>query len=176
MKKRIKQLIIAVVLLVLCIIGYIVIPKMIDYSDVMETSGLDSILSTDTSTINSLEVVWGKYTTKLVKENGVWKVEGRDGTPNNELVDTALKYAGNIHARKTISDHGDLKEYGMDQPQYTINFTTSDGKNVKYYIGNYNNMDEAFFLMLDGDQNIYTVATDYADAFSFNEDLILKEF
>lgn len=174
MKKRKKQLIIVVILLILCVVG-IFATRFIDYSADAVQSSLDKIISVDASDISELEIKWGEYVTNLVFEADSWKIKGKNESINVDLVDTALKYAGNVYARKTITEHGDYSEYGLDVPLYTISYVDKDGKQYKYYIGNYNPLDEAFFIKIEGDDNIYTVAVDYADAFSINEDLLLKK-
>lgn len=58
-----------------------------------------------------------------------------------------------------------LDNYGLDTPQKVVYLTFSDGAKVKIQLGDYNDMVGYYYLMVEGDTNLYLVDGTFIDTF-----------
>lgn len=178
MKKQKIQMIIVFVLLILCIGGYYFVTHT-NLEDEEQEVNVATIHLTQAEgdSIVKLAFLYKGEPQTYVKENDIWYF---DDDRTLEISQSDLKnmisYICSISPGKVISDPSDLSEYGLDNPQNVISFETTDGGVQTLYIGDYFDMDGTNFARVDGDDNVYTVASYYANTFEKNvSDLIVSE-
>lgn len=177
MKKQRIQMIIILVLLVICACGY----YFVSHNDLEETEEVNvstiHLTNAQADSIENLSFYYNGELQKYTKENDIWYFESDKSL---EISQSDLKnmvtYICSISPSKVISDPSGLEEYGLDNPANTISFTTTDGVTQTLYIGDYFDMDGTNFARIDGDNNVYTVASYYANTFAKNvSDLVVTE-
>lgn len=168
MKKQKIQMIVILVLLVLCAGGYYFVSHT-NLEDEQEEVNVSTIHLTNAEAESIVEISF-YFDTKLqtyVKEDGIWYWKD-DKSINIKQSDlkNMTSYICSISPSKVISDPSDLTEYGLDNPMNVISFVTEDGTIQCLYIGDYFDMDGTNFAKVDGDDNVYTVASYYANTFT----------
>ena len=92
-----------------------------------------------------------------------------DSEPDREVntikLDSALDAACDIKSRDVISSVKDLSLYGLSEPSLTINLELSDGTKKTIKMGDLNDMTYDYYISIDGDSNVYTVDSSFADSF-----------
>ena len=84
---------------------------------------------------------------------------------DEEAIDSMLSTLSSLTAIEEISDYTDLKEFGFDQPEDLISYTTSEGS-VSLFVGNKNDTLNAYYIISADGGSIYLTETSLADAFS----------
>lgn len=73
---------------------------------------------------------------------------------DEEAIDSMLSTLSSLTAIEEISDYTDLKEFGFDQPEDLISYTTSEGS-VSLFVGNKNDTLNAYYIIsADGGSTI----------------------
>lgn len=177
-KKQRKQYIFALVALAVCIVGYFLVNVYIDVKkSELEEESLKKA-EENTSVIFEMEDVSGiaefSYkidgeTLKFTKNNdGIWVNENNvskqmDGDKITIMLETLLKVTGEKIATKS----DDVRPYGFDAPMNHIVITEADGTSHTLIVGSQNEFDTAkYYLMLEGDENVYVVDSTIPSAFS----------
>ncbi len=98
------------------------------------------------------------------KEVNTWKNADDSEFPlsssafENQFVTT---FSGFTSSKKITEYDGDKSKFGFDEPFITVTITTKENKTLKYYLGSYNPSIGEYYLMIDGDDSIYTISTDF---------------
>ncbi len=98
-----------------------------------------------------------------VKEANAWKNADDEKFPlsssafENQFVSVFAEFTSN----KKITEYEDKSIFGLDKPLITVTITANNGGVVKYYLGSYNASIDEYYLMIDGDDSIYTISTDF---------------
>ena len=93
-----------------------------------------SKVDVDTITAFSYEVDHVTYT--FTKDGDTWTYDGDTSLDmDEEAIDSMLSTLSSLTAIEEISDYTDLKEFGFDQPEDLISYTTSEGS-VSLFVGN----------------------------------------
>jgi uncharacterized membrane protein len=133
-----------------------------------------SKVDVDTITAFSYEVDHVTYT--FTKDGDTWTYDGDTSLDmDEEAIDSMLATLSSLTAIEEISDYTDLKEFGFDQPEDLISYTTSEGS-VSLFVGNKNDTLNAYYIISADGGSIYLTETSLADAFSKTiEDLTVTE-
>ena len=116
-----------------------------------------SKVDVDTITAFSYEVDHVTYT--FTKDGDTWTYDGDTSLDmDEEAIDSMLATLSSLTAIEEISDYTDLKEFGFDQPEDLISYTTSEG--------NKNDTLNAYYIISADGGSIYLTETSLADAFS----------
>ena len=75
-----------------------------------------------------------------------------------------LATLSSLTAIEEISDYTDLADFGFDQPEDLISYTTSEGS-VSLFVGNKNDTLNAYYIISAEGGSIYLTETSLADAF-----------
>lgn len=177
MKKQKNQIIVVGVILILLVISYVFVKKM-NFDDTTEEE-------TESYTITNLsddDVVKMQYTNnqkqlEFVKEDDTWHTtEDESLTLDQDAISTMISYACNITCKTQIVKPEDLSQYGLMEPANTIVLTLSNQDTVTIYIGDYITMTGEYYLMKEGDENVYAVDSYYASSFEKSlDDLLVQE-
>lgn len=123
-----------------------------------------SKVDVDTITAFSYEVDHVTYT--FTKDGDTWTYDGDTSLDmDEEAIDSMLATLSSLTAIEEISDYTDLKEFGFDQPEDLISYTTSEGS-VSLFVGNKNDTLNAYYIISADGGSIYLTETSLADAFS----------
>ena len=76
-----------------------------------------------------------------------------------------LATASAIEAEDYFSEYEALETYGLNAPQKSVTLTLSDGSVKKLMIGNYNDIVGYYYMMVEGDSNLYLVDGTLLNAF-----------
>lgn len=164
MSKSGKNIIIAVAVIVLLLVGIIIINS-IDTSkggsENQESSEpIYTIISENASDIANIEVTSDSGVIKAVNlGDSVWTVNDM----STDDIDSSKAYslAGSVSPltskNKIEESPSDLSKYGLDFPQITVKITKKDGNAEIIYIGDSSPTLGEYFVMKDGDNTVYTM-------------------
>ncbi len=102
----------------------------------------------------------------------VWRPVYDFDIPLNEGNISRLLYAASGLSAKRIIEEGpdDLSVYGLDDPQAEVRVDLEDGSVIRYFLGNASPTGDSYYLMKEGDENVYAVRNYPAEAFLFTLD------
>ena len=82
-----------------------------------------------------------------------------------------MEYAlADITATRALENVTDFAQYGLDEPQSVISYTTADGASVEILTGDYNDVSGEYYAQLAGEHTVYTVSGDYMEDFQYTID------
>ena len=174
--KPIKSLIIpAAILLVLIIVAivYFVVPKKEEQHDKVISNEATSVLNISNSeimrfTLHKKEGEDIVFASELDSESGsqTWSIDGTDMEISQSAISSYVSILSSYVANSTIFEAGDVAEYSLDDPDFTITLDKYDGTTTHIYIGSYTFDNDGVYFMLDNDPNVYITAKlkrDYCD-------------
>lgn len=169
MKKQKKQLIIMAIFLIFLVAAYLGLNT---YNNAQEensaTEGAQTYTLTD---LNYEDVVSFSYDYKEEKNNftkseDVWNYDSDESFDVEEsTINAMLRVACTLTAQGYFDAYESLDNYGLDAPQITVSMSFADGIIVKILLGDYNDITEQYYLMLEGDSNLYVTDSRLLDAF-----------
>ncbi|MFQ9515174.1 MAG: DUF4340 domain-containing protein [Eubacterium sp.] len=187
MKKQLIQFGVVIVILVLCIGGYFGISKY--FSDKEENKKADTVVAfeledyknaTAVSYLNSGEQI------SLSKKNETWSYS-EDASVNlssSVIEGEMLAQLASVEAVQKIDKPEDITQYGfeiddkgsVEPATNTIVVVDRDGNTHTLYIGDQNPYDSSqYYMMVEGDDNVYVTDSTLADAFSKSVEDITEE-
>ncbi len=175
MNNRSKRLFILIGILVVASAATFAVTRMEDKKEEIKTSG-EVVLEIDPESVDSLSWNYDGTTLSFHKgEDGTWLYDEDEAFPvDPEKIQTLLEEFQAFRAAFTIENAEDLSQYGLDNPELTINLTAGD-TSYTIDLGSYSTMDEQRYLS-DGDGNVYLAVSDPLDAYGKElSDLILQD-
>jgi hypothetical protein len=111
--------------------------------------------------------VCGDETIELRKDGDTWRLKSDGGFPVKQAyADTMASEAANLEAQRLVSENADdFAQYGLDAPETAFVFTKTDGTQVTFYIGSYNNFGGTYYMNVAGTEKIYLISGEFLDAF-----------
>jgi len=102
---------------------------------------------------------------KEPKTETIWKITSYMPVKlNKSKVDDLTRSFSSLTAEELVEeDAKDLSIYGLDKPAATGTAILDDGTTVTLYLGNKTAQGSTYYLMKDGDTNVYTVYSHHAD-------------
>lgn len=161
MKRIRKILILLAVLAVISITAYNV-SKYEERKEQIKNSN-EVVLSVEKENVVSLS--WEYDSTSLAFHNSEgWLYDNDEFFPvDEEEINSLLDIFGSFEAAFIIENVEDYSQYGLDEPECTINFATSDTE-YKITLGDYSTMDSKRYVSI-GDGNVYLASEDPLDTF-----------
>lgn len=159
MKKQKMQTIILLVLLVICVLGYLITKKMPDEEETQVSSEKQTVTNVDKEKVIGLSYLCEGKIIELTKTENGWKAEN-DITLEleQETVETMLGYACNITTDTVIDEPEELANYGLSNPANTICLTLEDECVIQILIGDCMEMTGEYYVLLAGDPKVYTIS------------------
>lgn len=174
MKKQQKQLVILGAVLVLLIAAYFILPRVIkepeeEQGESYAVTVLDSSLATKLSFTNEgTEYVF-------VKDGDSWCAEEDTALPIiQSTLENMVEKAGSITATAKIDDVTDFAQYGLEEPQHTVKLTVN-GKEYVIHMGDYNDITGEYYLRMDKETTVYTVASATVTLFDTTLEALIEE-
>lgn len=162
MNKSKKNILIAVsvaALLIACIIIFKSTGISDKFSDVNHEN-IYTIYSEDADNLLEIEVETENGSIRAVNlGNAVWTINDM----STDDIDSSKAYslAGTVSTltskNKVETNPSDLLKYGLDNPDITVTITQKNGEKDKVYIGEKDADTDEYFIMLDGDNTVYTI-------------------
>ena len=161
MKKQKKQLMILIGVLAVCLLSYFGISN---YNDLQEQKKAEeeqknTIFVTDFGydEVTAFSYVYEDVTYSYSKDGENWLYDG-DTTLDMEesLFKTMLYYAGCVTAEEKLTEYEELSSYGLEEPSNIITLTVNS-KELVLKIGAHNEMLDLYYMMVEGDSNLYLV-------------------
>ncbi len=163
MKRSQKMILLLCVLAVVCI-ATVVMTNFDPEQEQIEATN-EVILSVSSGSVTKLS--WDGEDTALAfhrDEDNVWRYDEDDTFPvDQEEISALLAEFGEVAASFVIEDVTDYSQYGLDDPVYTIAFST-DTEDYTVKLGAYSEIDGLRYVSI-GDGKVYLVTQDPADAF-----------
>lgn len=187
MKKQIIQLSVVVCVLGICILGYFIIKGQFDKkNEEKENQGKTTVFTLDDyKNTKKFSYKYDGKTLTLENNNGTWKLKENTKLKIDKSVieSEMLKELVEIQTSDVISGVEDLSDYGFSKKDgkispttNTIKVTDSNEKSNVIYIGSVNPYDSTlYYIMIKGDDNIYTVSSDFVEAFNKGRRDLKKE-
>ncbi len=175
MSKSKRNIIIACAAAAVLVIGIVILlaidttPKNADSESSDET--IYTIISEEANNISDIVVTSENGEIKVTNlGDTVWTVNDM----STDDIDTSKAYslAGTVSTltSKTkipVTDDTDLSEYGLDEPQVTVKITDKNGKTETVYVGDCSPTLGEYFVIKDGDPNIYTIYSYKVDTMKY---------
>ena len=178
MKKQKIQFMVVIVLLVVFVGGYFLMNSHVKKKEKQEEESSKIVAFTldDYKNTKSFSYELNGKTMKLTNNGGKWTIESDSSvnvsrsTINSEMLSKLVE----INASDKISSPSDVTDYGFTKKNEkitgstnNITVTDSSGKNYEIYFGSANPYDSTlYYMMIKGDDNVYTVSSDLIEAFS----------
>lgn len=168
MKKQKKQLIIMVVFLGFLLISYFALGAYNDAQANTEEEQEETIVVTDFDEENvvAFSYTYEEESNSFTKSENVWNYDA-DVTfdVDESLVEDMLSDVSYLIAQDYFDAYESLDNYGLDAPQMTVSMTFADGSTKKLLLGDYNDIVGTYYLMVEGDNNLYVVDSTLLDTF-----------
>lgn len=167
MKKQLKQLIGLLIALAVVVGGYFIIKYVAAHQEIeTETINVTELYHADKESVTEVEYIHGEIDVDLVREGETWYLKNdKDTELDQDAVGTVVGFACSLNYKTQIDEHGELSEYGLDDPSYIVTVTDAQGVAQTYYIGDYFTLEGTYFAKLEGTDTVYTIASTYPSAF-----------
>ena len=177
MKKQKKQFFILMICLAVLIMGYFALQKYNEKQASLPVEDVaEPIMQVLSEEITEFSYVYEGETYSFVMEEETWK--NKEDTSLNidqTLIGNMVSRIGQMTAETTIENVTDLSLYGLDAPERTISFVTTEVSS-QIQIGNYNSMQDVYYLRIDENTTVYAVTSSQLKSFKYTlEDLIVEE-
>lgn len=192
MNKQKKQFIAVAILMIICIVAYFLVGRFYKVQEEQESkkaeeSAITAFEMPNYDEITAITYIAENTSITLVKDSdGTWH-DAKDLEVNidKDAVETdMLPLLASVQADDKIEKPEDASQYGftvddsgnITATTNTIVFIDSDNNTNTIYIGNENPYDTGkYYMMVEGDENIYLVDSDIETAFSKQVSEITEE-
>lgn len=165
--KRSKKLIVLAAVLAVLVIVTLVVQNIVTKNEEAATEAEDTsvtFLTVDADAVTALGWTYNDETVNLTDTDGTWADEDDAAFPVDATYpDAMLDVLNEVTASRAFKSD-DTSEYGLDAPAYTI--TISAGTDTTLLIGDTSEISGEYYASI-GDGNIYLVASDLVDPFTY---------
>lgn len=143
-------------------------------------SGEETIYITnfESSALSTITYTFNGQTVELVydAEAQAWHLKDLPDQPlQATLTGNMASAVSAMKAKRQLEDAGDLSQYGLDAPSFTVTATAGE-ETYTFLYGDQNQMTQDRYLMLEGSDAVYTVDETMYSAFQYApEDLFEEE-
>ncbi len=116
----------------------------------------------------------GKFTAQYDDHVGYWTISDADFALNDTSVMNAIQYMSTLKATDILDDK-ESQKYGFDKPIKLTAYTSSD-ESYTLLVGNSSPTNEYYYVMKEGDDNIYLVDFATGVLLSLNKDSLKSVF
>ena len=168
-KKRSGLMILLILLIVFAVLVfmYYLIGYLSAQSEEKNKEEGQLLISEDLDEVNTFSYDLDGTRQTFLKENEEWiYAEDTELKLDQDLVQSMLDGLQNLQSEQIVADSlADSSAYGFDDPYMTITLSFEDGTQKILYIGSQNPMTDVYYLAIEGEDRIYTVASDVPSAF-----------
>jgi len=159
MKKQKIQFLLLMIILLLCIGGYMLIRNQdFETNETVENETV-TVTEIDSKKVTALKVT-GAHTYSLVKRGEEWIEESiPDEDIDEGTVDSLISMLCSMNTTNTVIETpADLTQYGLEEPVITAALLLEDGSETAIHFGDYSDLYLKYYAKVDGDDNVYLVA------------------
>ena len=166
MKRSIKLLVLVVVL-ALCVGGYLGVQQLNQTQQVSEETGTFDLTARVAEDLTGLSWTANDTTFDLTHDGGAWQRTDDPAFPMDQdktqaVADDLLA----LTATRKIEDVTSPADYGLAEPAFTVTARWKDGTETTYAMGDDTPFGDGYYLLLSGqDTVIYTIEDDLSDIF-----------
>ena len=170
MKKQRKQLLIMVVFLAFLVIAYFALGAYNEAQSKKEEENTQQetfvVTDLDYEDVVAFSYNYEEESNSFTKTDDVWSYDANTAFDVDEsLVEDMLSAACSLVAQDYFDAYESLDNYGLDAPQKVVSLTFADGSVVNLQLGNYNDIVGYYYLMVEGDSNLYLVDSTLLNTF-----------
>lgn len=173
MSKRTKTLLLALIALVV-LVGLFFAVKMFLPQQEEETSSQTStstikLISMSSEEVSMVEVSRPEGGFTLRMTDGEAAIDGLEGLPlDSEKTSSVLSQATSMSAKEMVEESPqNLGLYGLDQPNYTMTVTKTDGSSFTLEFGLESSASYGTYVKLEGEDPVYLVYTSDLTSFAY---------
>ena len=166
MKRSIKLLVLVVVL-ALCVGGYLGVQQLNQTQQVSEETGTFDLTARVAEDLTGLSWTANDTTFDLTHDGGAWQRTDDPAFPMDQdktqaVADDLLA----LTATRKIENVTSPADYGLAEPAFTVTARWQDGTETTYAMGDDTPFGDGYYLLLSGqDTVIYTIEDDLSDIF-----------
>lgn len=166
MKRSIKLLVLVVVL-ALCVGGYLGVQRFNQTQQVSEETGTFDLTARVAEDLTGLSWTANDTTFDLTHDGGAWQRTDDPAFPMDQnktqaMADDLLA----LTATRKIEDVTSHADYGLAEPAFTVTARWKDGTETTYAMGDDTPFADGYYLLLSGQNTvIYTIEDDLSDIF-----------
>ena len=166
-----KKLLVLVLVVAVLIAGYFVMQHFLKDDETPAETETQSVPvgAMHADDVTGIAYVCGDETIELEKNENTWYLKSDHAFPVKQAyADTMAAEAADLEAVRLVSESADdFAEYGLREPETAYVFTLSDGRQVTYYLGNYNNVGGMYYMNVAGTEKIYLISGEFLDHFGY---------
>jgi len=166
--KRKKTLLILVAILVVAIVAIFIEKSVKQHLDTVNTID-EEVFTVSEEDLTQITIEYEDQKVTINQVDGSWTNSEDENFPiDQEYVTTLISYFESVHASFIIEDVSDYGQYGLDNPEATLTFTTADGDKTITF-GTFSTIDEKRYISVDGG-NVYLIDEDILEYVSSDID------
>lgn len=159
MKKQKVQIWIFLIVLVICVFGYLA-AKQLPEEETAVSSEAQTVSNVVKENVVELSYIYEGEIIELVKNEDAWQLKEDDSIKlDQDQIETMLGYVCSISTDTVIEEPEDLVNYGLSNPANTICLTLKDGGVVQLLIGDCMDITGEYYALLAGDPKVYTISS-----------------
>ncbi len=172
MKKAVKLIVLLVVLAGL-IVGYVLYSNYVAEQEKENTETPEdttiNVLSIEEASVSSIEYEYDGETISLKKKGDKWLwAEDEDFPLAQSYPEYMLDALTNIVADRLIAENlNNEADFGMDEPNFVVNYETSSGGKYVYTIGDYNSTAKCYYFKSSVADKIYMTKKSVVEPFMY---------
>ncbi|MBS7008856.1 DUF4340 domain-containing protein [Anaerostipes sp.] len=137
-----------------------------------EKSSSDQLIVKNMKSVTSISYSNGQDLS-FIKKNGIWYYKkDREYPLEQSYIASLASQFQKIKAVRKLENGDSLKDYGLENPVYTVKVKDTSGTETTYYIGNASG--DYYYLTLDDKSEIYTVSADLLSNLSYSLQDMMK--
>ena len=177
-KKNKKQIVMVVALLLLVCtgVGYVFASRYVADKEAKEEAANENVSSVEICSYDAEDIVRISFigsTGSMVLENDdeVWVNAADEDFPvDQDIASTMAEKVAAVSTEKIVNEDGkDKADYGLEEPDLSIDVTMADGENYSLYIGEDSSAVEGCFAYTSLSDRIFIIDSSVPDAFDYSE-------
>lgn len=118
--------------------------------------------------LSGISYLYDKNQITFLYDNGKWIYENDPHLPlNTDIPNRMAEIVTNLTSVRTLTRYADKADYGINDSSIQVTATGKDGTSYSFTIGSYLNFSEGYYIMADGDKNIYFVPGEIRKPFTY---------
>lgn len=178
MKKQQKQMIgmlLALVVLAAVFLGIRQYNKNATNDTSVTESTDETVLDINSDDIVSFSYVYDGETYSFEKEDDTWYyAEDHALNLNQNRIKAMILKVAPLKVNQTITDVTDMSQYGLTDPERTIQYETAD-RSVIINVGSLNSMTSQYYIAFPSETTVYAVTTNVVTGFNYTLDDLVEE-
>ena len=119
--------------------------------------------------LSAISYIYDKNQITFLYDNGNWVyVEDPKMPLNPDIPNRMQDIVTNLASIRTVAKYTDKADYGINDSSIQVVVKGKDGSSYGFAIGSYVGFSDGYYIMINGDENIYFVPGDIRQPFSYH--------